>query len=158
MGDVQPRRHRLGDAIDERRAQPVAETSADNDRLQVEQVLGVGQRDAQGPDRLVDQVHRDGVVAGQRLGDHPTGGPVPASLVHDVEEFGAPAASAPALGGRLDRTPAGVRLQVTALAATAAAAAVPDDRVTDLSGGAETDSELVVQDQAAADAGAHEDA
>src|ERR1700736_3919219 len=157
IGDVQPRHHRLGDAIDERRAQPVAEPAANDDRLQVEKVLGVGQRDAQCPDRLVDQTDCDGVMRGEGLGDHPAGGSVAPPLLHDVEELCAAACGAPAPGGGLHGTATGVRLQVPPLAAAAAAAAVADERVPDLAGGSETDPQLVVEDQAAAHAGAHED-
>src|SRR5207245_712613 len=120
--------------------------ATDDDRLQVQQVLCVRQRHAQGPDRLVDQVHGDRVVTGQRLGDHPTGGPVTAPLLHDVEEFCSLAPGPPAPGGRLDGSAAGIGLQVASLAAPAPAPSVPDHGVADLAGGAKTTVQLAAED------------
>src|SRR5205823_8519915 len=97
------------------------------------------------------------VVVGQRVGDHAAGDAVAAVLAHDVDQLGSLAALLPPPGGRLHAGAAGVGLEVAALAAAAAPAAVLDRRVTDLARRPAPLAQVAVQYQSAPDARAHQD-
>src|SRR5215472_13612933 len=144
---------RLLDAVDEGRTEAVAQAAAHDDGLQVEQVLGVGQGQAEGPHGLVDQLDRHLVALLQRVPDGAAGDAVAASSAHDAEQVGGAALFVvPAAGRHLHPRPARVRLEAAAHPAAAAAPAVLDDRVADLAGRAPALAQLATQDQAAADA------
>src|SRR5205823_2558825 len=112
------------DPVHEGLAEAVAEAAADDDRLQVEQVLGVGHRDPQGLDGVVDQPLGHLVLAFQGGRDHTAGQAIAASVGHDLEELGLePLLGLPAPGRGLYAAASGVSLEAAAAAARALAAA-----------------------------------
>ena len=156
--DEQVRQHRLADALHPRLAEPDPEPAADHDRLRVEQVDRGGDAGAERLDGLLEQLERHLVVAGQRALPDAGGEPVAAALLHDLEQRGLLALlDAPARAG-LHRAAAGVGLHAAAAAAAALGAVDAHDHVADLARGLAADPRLAVEDQAAADAGAPEDA
>src|ERR1700736_2243746 len=92
---VQAGMHGLRDTVHEGRAELVPQSAAENNRLQVEQVLRVGERDPKRPNRLVDQLDYNPVLLGKRGRDHAARGAVSTLLLHDLEELGASALRLP---------------------------------------------------------------
>src|SRR3984893_17175491 len=155
---VQAGMHGLSDPVHEGLAELVPQSAAENNRLQVEQVLRVGERDAKRPDRLVDQLDYNAVLLGERGRDHAARGAISTLLLHDLEELGAPALRLPSTRRVLDRSATGVGLQVTEHAAAALASSVLDQCVANLTRRAKSLPQLTVQHQAATNPGAHEHA
>src|SRR3954447_12485938 len=154
----QVRAHLLGQAGTGGLAELDADAAAEDDRLDVEQVDGAG--DA-GAERAVRAVHD---VAGELValleGARPDAGgqAVALALLHQLEEHGLLALVDAAAGLELHRLAPRVGLHAAGAPARALRAALLDDHVADLAGAAAAVPLLAVEDQAAADARAPEDA
>ncbi len=130
--DEQVRQHRRADALDPRLAEPDAEPAADYDRLGVEQVDRRGDAGAERLDRLLEQIDRHMVVAGQRPLPDARGEPVAAALLHDPEQRGLLALVDALAGAGLHRATTRVGLHAAAAAARAVRAVEADHHVADL--------------------------
>ena len=153
----QVRGHLLDDLIDERLTEPVAEAAADDDRLQVEEVLRRCETDAQSPRGVVDQLLRHSIALLERARLDARAEPVAAALSMIPNRFVlCPRLTSAARA--LHARPSGVGLEAAAPAAGAPQPAGPDDHVTELPAGAPAVAELALEDEAPADAGADPDA
>ena len=158
MRHEQVRGHLLDDLIDERLTESVAEAAADDDRLQVEEVLGRCETDAQSPRGVVDQLLRHSIALRERSRVDAGAEALATTLFHDPEQC--------RLLPALDQTPraalhAGssrVGLETAATSAGTPQATWLHDDVTDLPAGSPAVMELAVEDEAPSDAGAHPDA
>ena len=150
--------HLLGDLLDVGLAEADPEPAADDHRLDVEQV---DRRPDAGAERLqgaVDELLGHRVAVLERPLPDPAGEPVAAVLLHDLEQLRLRPIGVLAPRPRLHRPAPGVGLHAAAAAAGAAGAAANDHHVPDLARRAAPDPALAVEDQAAADPGAPEDA
>ena len=104
------------------------------------------------------ELHRHRVLRAQRAGPDAAGQPVATALLHDVEERGVLAVVVQLPRAGLHRGAPRVGLHAAAAAAGAAGAVAAHDDVADLARGPAPEPGLAVEHEAAADAGAPEDA
>src|SRR4051812_40101745 len=156
--EEQMRLHRRGDARDVRVAEPDAQPAADDDRVDVEQVLRGGDAGAERGDRARHELHRHRVLRAQRAGPDAAGQPVAAALLHDLEQLRVLAVVMQAPRAGLHGGASRVGLHAAAASAGAAGAVAAHDDVADLARGPAPEPRLAAEHEAAADAGAPEDA
>src|SRR3954454_11951402 len=154
----QVRMHRPADPLDVWFPEAADEAAADDDRLEVHEVDRRGDARAQRLDGAVNQLLRQRVVGLDRARPDSACEPVAIALLHDLEEVCLGALLVPL--SRLDfhRRAPGVCLHAATASAGTASAVLLHDHVADLASGAAAVPGLAVQDDAAADAGAPEDA
>src|SRR6185436_14794158 len=123
-------------------AEAVAETAAEDHRFRVEQVDGGGDPGAERLDRALDQLRRRMVAVVERSLPDAAREPRALVFVHQLEEvgFGAPFVLSPGLGFHC--RPPRVGLHAALAPAGTFGAAVLDDHVADLAGGAPSEPGL----------------
>src|SRR6185312_13635778 len=149
----------LADAFDETFAEPLGDAAADDDDLGIERVGQVAGEEAEVILRVAHDLAHDGVVEVERFFDHARGQRLGVVLAHQLRNLGLPALLDQLAHVALHGGARGERLDAAALAAAAARAVRQERHVADLAGDAAAAVvRVVADDDAAADAGADEDA
>src|SRR5829696_2121564 len=158
LGGEQVRLHGHAQPLRVGLAELQAEAAADHDGVHVENVDRRGHAGAERPERAVDELVREIVVALERPLPDPARQAWPTTLLHDLEQRGLAALLDELARPQLHRAAACVGLHAAAPPARASRAADLDHDVADLTRGAAARPRLGVQDDPAADARAPEDA